>query len=152
MADVCSLCRGAFDPNTAGYTTQGLVCQLCYRDELAADQAQSAEGNGDDGQGLAMNAVGLGLLTLTGVGFTTSRSLYSGEAAAKHAAFIRQRILRRRARNTVYLRRGELERGPFNLAQLAELWDAGLIQPTDEFRYPGLDAWRSITEWDPSAE
>ncbi|MCA9604500.1 MAG: DUF4339 domain-containing protein [Myxococcales bacterium] len=152
MNDLCPLCRGRLDPSTAGYTSRGLVCQLCYRDEMAADQAQSAEGNGDDGQGMAMNAIGLGLLAATGVGFTSGRGLYSGEAAAKHDAMLRQRILRRRARNTVYLRRGELERGPFNMAELAELWEAGHIQPTDEFRYPGMGDWRPVTEWDPAGE
>jgi len=54
--------------------------------------------------------------------------------------------------STSRLRRGELERGPFNMAQLAELWDAGHIQPTDEFRYPGMGDWRPVTEWDPASE
>jgi hypothetical protein len=147
MSDACPLCRGAFDPRTAGYTTHGLVCQLCYRDEMAADQEQSKAGNGDDGEGLVMNAIGLGLLAVTGIGFTTGRGMHSGEAAAKHEKFVKQRILRRRARNTVYLRRGEAERGPFNMAELAELWEAGHIRETDEFRHPGMSEWRPITEW-----
>ena len=152
MTDICALCRGALDPRTAGYTTHGLACQLCVQDEAAADRAQSADGNGDDGQGMALTAVGLGLVAATGVGFVAGRGLYSGEAAAQHDALVRERILRRRARNTVYLRREGLERGPFNMAQLAELWDAGHIRPTDEFRYPGMGEWRPVTEWDPSRE
>lgn len=160
---LCPRCRGMIDPATAGFTEHGFVCQLCLLDEVDKDEAQlrahSFEAHEAINQPrleltpelIAANVVGIGLAAVTGVGFTVGpRRAQSMEEYEHELAKIKAE--RRGAAalppsRSIYLRRGEHRSGPHTISQLSEMWEAGHVQPTDEYWYPGMREWLPVTQF-----
>jgi len=114
-ASTCPACGGALEPETAGFTEQGLVCQRCVLASLDADEAQrDAAPDVEDLAALGANMVGVSLLVGVGHGFAVGGPT-AGERRMRELA--------------------------------ADLPEAGHVEPTDEYWYEGMDAWRSVNEF-----
>ncbi|HJL20494.1 MAG TPA: DUF4339 domain-containing protein, partial [Sandaracinaceae bacterium LLY-WYZ-13_1] len=152
----CPRCRGALDPATAGFTEAGYVCQHCVLDSLAADDVQrDAGGDREDLAVLGANVVGLALAIGVGRGFVVDGPT-AGERRMMAMQQLGERTAARRAANlraargeAIHLRRGATQVGPYTTEELRTLWDAGHVQPTDEYWYEGMGGWRPVTAFVP---
>lgn len=155
----CSICKSDFDPADGQFYEWGLTCGPCHDAIQATPEYTNMEAGGDDfGTTVVANAIGLGLMAATGVGFT-----YGGKKdepklipdplrlkmamPAIQARLARERVERRR--HAIRLRRGGEVLGPFTMEELAERWEAGQVGPGDEYHYEGMADFLPVSEFKP---
>lgn len=151
----CPVCASEFRDGDGGYLEWGLVCGGCSRDYDAVP-THYPEPSSSVGKLVAMNAVGLGLGMVTGVGFTYGGKnepppIPEPERQKMFRALVAERLQREGPRRLprVRLRRGAVELGAFTVEQLSQRWTEGGVLPTDQYWYEGMSDWAVVTEFQP---
>lgn len=150
---ICRMCTSEFEDAQGGHTEWGFFCGSCIADY---ERVPTHEGGGVTGGDIAANVVGIGLLAVTGVGFTKRsrdpRPIPDARRREMFHSLVDARVARGgvRRRPGIKLRRGGSEEyGPYTMAQLEQMWNEGLVLPTDQYWYEGMAEWAPVTAFVP---
>lgn len=157
----CPLCTSEFESSEGCFTEWGLVCGDCATDYALVPTHYPTGGGGgssDLGKTVGLNVLGIGLMAVTGVGFTYRPAgreepvpipEHERLAIFKRAVAERVRRVGPRRLRVIYLRRAAEEAGPYAPSELGKMWEDGLVSATDEFWYEGMDGCAPVTSFAP---